>query len=193
MTLPLITAHRDGHVAELTMRNGAHANAISARFAQELVGHLQAAVDGGARVLILRAESGVRTWCAGHDIGELPSNPSEQISWTNSLETLVSGVRSVPIPIIAAVEGGVWGGGCELVMTADLVIACRNSTFAVTPTRLGVPYAATGLNRFLAALPIHVVNEMFLTANPIDAQRAYELGFVNRIAADSEDLHRQAG
>ncbi|MEI8084297.1 MAG: enoyl-CoA hydratase-related protein, partial [Actinomycetes bacterium] len=174
MTHELITAQYDGQIVELTMRNTARANAISAQFAQELVAQLQRAVGAGARVLILRAEPGVRTWCAGHDIQELPSDPSDQISWTNSLETLVSGVRSVPIPIIAAVEGGVWGGGCELVMTADLVIACRNSTFAVTPTRLGVPYAATGLNRFLAALPIHVVNEMFLTANPIDAQRAYE-------------------
>ncbi len=140
------------------------------------------------RIVILRAEPGVSTWSAGHDIKELPRDGQDPLTWSNSLETLLRAVRGASMPVIAAVEGGVWGGACDLVMSCDLVVATTNSTFAITPTKLGVPYNTAGVAHFLAALPVHVVKEMFFTADPIDAQRAFDLGVVNRLADNPQDL-----
>lgn len=192
MTDSLVTAERHGYVVELTMRRTNRLNAISADLAHAIVESLEAAESDGARALILRAEPGVSTWSAGHDINELPTDGQDPLTWSNSLETLLRRVRTVPVPVIAAVEGGVWGGACDLVMSVDLVVACENTTFAITPTKLGVPYNSAGIAHFLASLPAHVVKEMFFTADPIDAQRAYQLGVVNRLATDPDDLITQS-
>lgn len=180
------------HVSVLTMRHSQRLNAINAELAEAMVHALGRAVASDSRVAILRAEPGVSTWSAGHDIDELPVDGQDPLTWSNSLEHLLRKLRSAPIPVIAAVEGGVWGGACDLVMSVDLVVACESSTFAITPTKLGVPYNTAGVSHFLAAMPVHIAKEMFFTADPITAQRAYELGIVNRLASDPSDLEDQA-
>ena len=170
------------------MANTARRTALGSQMLDELAGQLSAAQDAGARAVIVRAEPGVSTWSAGYDIEALPVDGSDPLTWTNPLESLLHEVRSVPFPVIAAVEGGVWGGACELAMTCDLVVATRSSTFAVTPVRLGVPYNTAGVNHFLAALPLNVAKEMFFTGDPITAEAAASYGVVNRLVDDSDGL-----
>src|SRR6516162_3025906 len=79
------------------------------------------------------------------------------------------------------VEGGVWGGSCELVMACDRVIAGENATFAFTPARLGVPYNIGGIQNMIVSVPLVVVKEMLFRAKPISAQRAYEVGIANYV------------
>lgn len=177
-----------GLVGLITLTRTSRLNAINAELAESIVDGVCSCEEAGARVVILRAEPGVTTWSAGHDITELPTGDDDPLEWTNSLADLVSRIRAVEIPIIAAVEGGVWGGACELVMTADLVVASRNTTFAITPAKLGVPYTPDGIAQFLANLPSHIVSEMFFTSMPLTAQRAYDLGMVNHLVADSDEL-----
>ena len=177
-----------GSVVEITMANTDRRNALSAGMLDALAEALAAAQESGARAVILRAEPGVSTWSAGYDIEALPVDGTDPLTWTNPLEELLHEVRSAPYPVIAAVEGGVWGGACELAMTCDLVVATRSSSFAVTPVRLGVPYNTAGVNHFLAALPLNVAKEMFFTGDPITAESACEWGVVNRLVDDSADL-----
>lgn len=184
----LVSVENDGAVAILTMRHSDRLNAISADLANAIVHAMESSEKHGARVLVLRAEPGVSTWSAGHDISELPTDGQDPLTWSNSLEHLLRRVRAIPIPVIAAVEGGVWGGACDLVVSVDLVVAVESATFAITPVKLGVPYNTAGVAHFLAAMPVHVVKEMFYTADPIDAKRAHELGIVNRLAKDPDDL-----
>lgn len=179
-------------VVEITMANTARRNALGSQMLDELAAGLAEARDEGARAAIIRAEPGVSTWSAGYDIEALPIDGSDPLTWTNPLESLLHEVRSVPFPVIAAVEGGVWGGACELAMTCDLVVATRSSTFAVTPVRLGVPYNTAGVNHFLAALPLNVAKEMFFTGDPITAEAAASYGVVNRLVDDSDGLGEAA-
>ena len=192
MNSELVSSDRDRDVVVLTMRHTSRLNAISAELAKCIESSMYAAHEAGARVIVLRAEPGVSTWSAGHDIDELPKDGQDPLTWSNSLERLLRSVRMVPIPVIAAVEGGVWGGACDLVMSIDLVVACTTSTFAITPVKLGVPYNTAGVAHFLAAMPAHIVKEMFYTADPLPAQRAYELGIVNRLASDPHELLEKA-
>ena len=177
-----------GSVVELTMANSAKRNSLGAEMLDQLCAALAAAEQSGCRALVLRAEPGVSTWSAGYDIEALPIDGSDPLTWTNPLETLLHQVRSAPFPIIAAVEGGVWGGACELVLTCDLVVATRASTFAITPARLGVPYNTAGVNHFLSALPVNVAREMFFTADPVGAEVLAAFGVVNRLVDDEQAL-----
>jgi len=175
-------------VIEVTMANTDRRNALSGEMLDALAAALQAAGQSGARAVILRAEPGVTTWSAGYDIEALPVDGTDPLTWTNPLEALLHEVRAAPFPVIAAVEGGVWGGACELAMTCDLVVAMRTATFAVTPVRLGVPYNTAGVNHFLAALPLNVAKEMFFTGDPIAAESAAAWGVVNRLVDDADAL-----
>jgi methylmalonyl-CoA decarboxylase len=175
-------------VVEITMANTARRNSLGSQMLDELAAALAEAQDSGARAAIIRAEPGVSTWSAGYDIESLPLDGTDPLTWTNPLEAFLHEVRAAPFPVIAAVEGGVWGGACELAMTCDLVVATRTSTFAVTPVRLGVPYNTAGVNHFLAALPLNVAKEMFFTGDPISAEAAASYGVVNRLVDDANTL-----
>ena len=172
-------------VVEITMAHTERRNALSGDMLGQLSEALGRAGEDGARAVIIRAEPGVSTWSAGYDIEALPIDGTDPLTWTNPLEALLHEVRTAPFPVIAAVEGGVWGGACELAMTCDLVVATRSATFAVTPVRLGVPYNTAGVNHFLAALPLNVAKEMFFTGDPITAESAAAWGVVNRLVEDA--------
>lgn len=89
-------------------------------------------------------------------------------------------------PIVAMVEGSVWGGACELVMSCDLVVAAIDSTFALTPAKLGVPYNLSGTLNFLKVADVHFVKEMLFTAQPVPALRMAGYGVINRVVAPDE-------
>lgn len=170
------------------MSNPARRNALDSDLLNLLVESLEAATAGGSRAVILRAEAGVDIWSAGHDITELPEDGSDPLTWANPLEGLMRAVRLAPMPVIAAVEGSVWGGACNLVIACDLVVATRSATFAITPAKLGIPYNSAGLGHFVGALPVNIAKEMFFTAEPIGAHALATLGVVNRIAVDEPAL-----
>lgn len=180
----LVRTETDGFITTVTLDNPAKRNALDVALLTELVAALEDARTRECRALILRAADGVRTWSAGHDIDDLPRDNSDPLQWTNPAEAVLRAVREVPFPVIAAVEGGVWGAACNLVVTCDLVVATTSATFAITPAKLGVPYNTAGVNHFLAALPLAVAKEMFFTAEPITAEQAATWGLVNRVVED---------
>lgn len=175
-------------VVEVTMADAGRRNALGAAMLGGLHDALDHAAAVGCRAMVVRAEPGVSTWSAGYDIESLPVDGTDPLTWTNPLEALLHAVEQAPFPVIAAVEGGVWGGACELVLTCDLVVAVRTATFAITPARLGVPYNTAGVAHFLSALPLNVAREMFFTADPVTAPDMADYGVVNRIVGDADEL-----
>ena len=183
--MALIDVRDDGPVRVVTMMHAQRRNALSEAMADEM----SAAIEGAeCRVLVLRAEPGVSTWSAGHDIDDLPTDGRDPLAWTSPVERLVRAVRGAPFPVIAAVEGGAWGAACNLAFACDLIVATRDATFAITPARLGVPYHTEGVAQFLGAVPLNVAKEMFLTAQPLAADSPHLEGTVNRLADDSASL-----
>lgn len=175
-------------VVEVTFTQASRRNVLSAALIAEVVDAIDSAEASHCRALILRAEPGVTTWSAGHDIAELPKDGSDPLAWSNPLEGLLRRVHAAPFPVVAAVEGGAWGGACDLAMTCDLVVAAESATFAITPARLGIPYNTAGVGHFLGVLPVHIVKEMFFTARPISAVQAAQWGLVNRLVSTSDEL-----
>jgi enoyl-CoA hydratase len=85
-------------------------------------------------------------------------------------------------PLIAAVEGIAYGGGFELALACDLVVASRTARFALPETRRGVVATSGALFRALSALPLHIAKELLITGSTLDAERGYQFGLVNRVS-----------
>src|SRR5580704_10014641 len=91
-------------------------------------------------------------------------------------------------PLIAAVEGPALGGGLEVVLACDLVVAARTARFGLPEVGIGLVPTCAGLFRAPRALPLNVARQLILTGRPMDAARAYEVGFVNVLAAPGQAL-----
>ncbi|WP_375482671.1 enoyl-CoA hydratase-related protein [uncultured Jatrophihabitans sp.] len=91
-------------------------------------------------------------------------------------------------PLVAAVEGPAFGGGFELALACDLIVASRTARFALPETQRGVVATSGALFRAMRAMPLHVAKELLVAGGELDAERGYHLGFVNRVSAPGEAL-----
>lgn len=187
--MPLVLTELKDSIGTITLNHPEKRNALSRALIEDILAALNDFQRRRARVAVLRAPDKSKVWSAGHDVTELPRSQRDPLGWDDALRRLVRAVEEFPAPIIAMVEGGVWGGACELVFACDLVIAAPNATFAVTPAKLGVPYNLSGLLTFMSAAGLHVIKELAFTAQPLWAERAERLGIVNRVVP-WEDLAR---
>jgi methylmalonyl-CoA decarboxylase len=176
----VLTEIADG-IGTITFNHDQKRNALGEAMIGEMLAALEKCQSAGVRVAILRARPGVKVWSAGHDIDELPGSGRDPLSWDDPLERVIRAVRSFPAPVIAMIEGSVWGGACELALCCDIPIGAPNASFAITPARIGVPYNPAGILRIMNEVNTSVVKEMFFTADPIPAHRALEVGILNHV------------
>ena len=151
-------------VGTLALDNVGKRNALGVETVQELMDALGDFEERGVHAVVLRAAELTDVWSAGHDIDELPVRGVDPLPFADPLEELLRAVRGYPGAVIAMVHGTVWGGACDLVLNCDMVVGDDTAAFAVTPARLGLPYSASGIQYFLARLPINVVNELIIGA-----------------------------
>ena len=155
-------------------------NALSAELIEEVTHALDAMKAHNLRVVILRAMPGVKVFSAGHEVTELPTNGRDPLTYNDPLRAVIREIQHHPCPVVAMIEGSVWGGACEMVMSCDLIVAGDDSTFAITTAKLGVPYNISGIQNFLNAGGMPRCEEMLFTAEPIGARRLLERGMVSR-------------
>jgi methylmalonyl-CoA decarboxylase len=161
-------------------------NALSASLVAEIFQALAQLKSQQARVVILCAQPGAPVWSAGHDVDELPTDGRDPLGWDDPLPQLIREIEEYSAPVIAMIEGTVWGGACEVAFACDLVIATPGTTFAVTPAKLGVPYNVAGMVTFVNAATLRIIKEMAFTAAPLPAMRALALGMINDVVAREE-------
>ena len=167
----------------VVMNNDAHRNVISREFTSQLMMILDEFKAQRVRAVVLRANPGVAIWSAGHDVFELPAPGHDPLHWSETLPHLIRLIQDFPAPVVALIEGMVWGGACEMAMACDIVIASTTSTFAITPATLGVPYNINGLSTFTRVMSPHILKELLFTAQPMSAQRLADAGAINYAVA----------
>lgn len=172
-------------VGVVTLDDG-KVNALSKSLLDEITAAIGELRSKSARVVVLRAQSGARIFSAGHDVHELSTNGRDPLTYNDPLRQTVRQIELCPVPVIAMIEGSVWGGACELVLGCDLIMAARDTTFALTPARLGVPYNIQGALNFMKVAGIHLLKEMLFTAEPIPVARLEAYGVVNRVVERAE-------
>lgn len=184
--MPRVFSTLQDSIGTITLANPEKHNALSADLVGEVTAAFTSLRSDGARVVILCAQPGAPVWSAGHDVQELPTDGRDPLGWDDPLPLLIREIEEFGAPVIAMIEGTVWGGACEVALACDLIVATPATTFAVTPAKLGVPYNVAGMVTFVNAANLRVVKEMAFTAAPLPAARALQLGMVNYVVEKAE-------
>lgn len=184
--MQLVSVAVDGPIGVLTLNHTQKRNALSEALIGEIITGLAALEQQAVRSVILRAPAGSRVFSAGHDVNELPMPGRDPLSYHDPLLRVIDAIRRFSTPVLAMVEGTVWGGACELVFCCDLIFTTPEVTFAITPAKLGVPYNASGVLHLMNALPQSLLKEMLFTAAPMPCVRLLEMGVINRIVPTAE-------
>ena len=178
---PLILVERDEErrVALLRFNRPKQLNALNSQVMDELCNALEALDrDDAIRVLVVTGNE--RAFAAGADISEMASASPIDMLRTNWIAQW-DRVRRIGKPVIAAVAGWCLGGGCELAMALDLIVAAESARFGQPEINLGVIPGAGGTQRLTRAVGKSTAMEMILTGEPIDAREAHRLGLVARV------------
>ncbi|MDE3133621.1 MAG: enoyl-CoA hydratase/isomerase family protein [Acidobacteriota bacterium] len=171
----------------LTIDRPERANSIDLETALELSASLdRLAQDERTRVVVLTGAGG-RVFCAGMDLKAVEAGLALEI---NDVPGGFAGIvrRDFPKPIIAAVEGAAIGGGFEIVLACDMVVAAEQARFGLPEVAHGLIAASGGLIRLPRRIPPALAVEMLLTGEPIGSARALELGLVNRVVPTGSAL-----
>lgn len=146
--------------------------------------------DPAVRCVVLEAEGPI--FCAGADIGGYDDRDAEDLAaFTALANRACAALDELPMPAIAAVQGAALGGGFEIVMACDLVIAASNATFGLPELSLGLIPGWGGTQRLTALLGARRAKHMILTGNRLDARQAYDAGLVAMLC-DADELTEQA-
>lgn len=177
----------DNHIGLIRLANAHNRNALSLPVIDALINALHSFQHPQVRAIVLTADSQPhRVWSAGADVTDLPPHGHDPLLHSARLPALMRAVQNHPAPILAMVDGSVWGAATELVLTCDLITASPNARFAITPANLGVPYSNSGLSIFLRRLPINIVREMFYAARPFSAEEALRVQLINHLVPAEE-------
>lgn len=174
-----------GEVVNVTLNRPDKRNALSRELLSQLeTTFFRIAEDETARAVVLSARGTV--FCSGHDLGEMGGCSEASYRELFALcSRVMLGLRMLPQPVIAQVQGMATAAGCQLVAACDLAVAATGATFATPGVRIGL-FCTTPMVPLVRAIPAKPALEMLLTGKPISAQRAFELGLVNRVVQAEE-------
>ncbi|MCA9295052.1 MAG: enoyl-CoA hydratase/isomerase family protein [Phycisphaerales bacterium] len=186
---PLILTSVDGHVGIVTLNRPAVLNALN----PELMGLLAAQMeawddDPSIRVILLTGSE--RAWAAGADIGDMAEQSMLSMYERDQFATWER-VKRVKTPIVAAVSGWALGGGCELMMHCDIVIASETAQFGQPEINIGVMPGAGGTQRLTRAIGKAKAMDVILSGRFLTAHEAEQAGLVSRVVP-ADHFYREA-
>jgi enoyl-CoA hydratase/3-hydroxyacyl-CoA dehydrogenase len=176
-------------IAWITLNRPEVLNALNRKLWREIYENLERAErNENVRAIVITGAG--RAFCAGDDIKEVFSLKTpeefEAFFWNFAAPTITK-IVSLPKPVIAAVNGLAYGGGCEIAMLCDLVVASKNATFAIPEALIGaIPPVAAVIGAFVVGRLN--VNWMMMTGEPISAEEAKRIGLVNEVVPHEELL-----
>jgi enoyl-CoA hydratase len=180
LTYQNITTAVEDQIGIVTLNRPKVLNALNHELMDELVKALDAFDrDDNIRVIVLTG--GERAFAAGADIKEMSDETTVSIMDKDRFSTW-DRIKNVKKPIIAAVSGYALGGGCELVMNCDIIIASETAQFGQPEINLGVIPGAGGTQRLTRIVGKYKAMELILTGRPFTAFEAHQLGLVNKVA-----------
>lgn len=191
MTYQTIQSEMDGHVCTLTLNRPERLNALTTDVANELQEAIKAALKNGVRAIVLTGAG--RSFCAGGDLremqelagreGKVDAFFDEPLQVLNELVLLI---RNAPVPIIAAVNGVASGGGCNLALACDLVVAAESAKFNQAFIKIGLTPDIGGSFILPRLIGWKRAAELMFTGDMVNARSAYQMGMINSVVSDAE-------
>jgi enoyl-CoA hydratase/carnithine racemase len=183
-------SRHDEHILVVTLDRPDAANAMNTQMGRELMEVFETfQLDlEGLRCVVLTGR-GEKAFCAGGDLKERRGMTDEAWQAQHAVfERMVRAIINCPMPVIAAINGAAYGGGCELVLAADFAYAADTARFALTEVTLGIMPGAGGTQTLPRAVGRRRAMEIILTGLPFSAQQAKDWGLVNRLLPAGELL-----
>jgi enoyl-CoA hydratase len=170
----IVVSRYDGQILLVTLNRPEVSNALNTRMGLDLMELFEAlSIDlEGLRAVIITG-SGTKAFCAGGDLKERNGMTDE--SWQSQhaiFERMVRAMMGCPIPLLAAVNGAAYGGGCEIAAASDFVYAATNARFALTEVTLGIMPGAGGTQNLARAVGERRAKELILSGLPFTAVEA---------------------
>ena len=191
MSYQTIQFEMHGSICLLTLNRPDRLNALTIEVANEFNAAVREALENGARVIVLTGAG--RAFCAGGDMRQMQEIASTEgrveAFFDEPLEILNESIlliRRTPVPFIAAVNGVASGGGCNLALACDLVIAAESAKFNQAFIKIGLVPDCGGTFMLPRLVGWKRAAELMFTGDLISAQRAAEMGMINSVAADGE-------
>ena len=175
----LVLSEIDGAVTTLTLNRPKALNALSVELMAELIDLIEA-MDADDTIRCLVLTGGPRVFAAGADIKGMAERTPTSMVETQSFASW-DRIRRCRKPVVAAVSGYALGGGCELAMLCDLIVASETAQFGQPEINIGIMPGAGGTQRLARAIGPYRAMELILTGRTLDAHEAYTAGLVNRV------------
>jgi enoyl-CoA hydratase/carnithine racemase len=178
----LVESSRDGNVALLRLNRPEARNALSPELMEQLAGELER-LDPDPEVRCIVIAGSDKVFAAGADIKAM-SERSFAEALRHPAASFWRRLAAIKTPTIAAVSGYALGGGCELALACDMIVAAQGATFGQPEINLGIIPGGGGTQRLARVIGKQRAMEYVLTGKRFDAETAWQLGLVNRVAAD---------
>ena len=183
----------EDHVARVTLTRGDKMNALDSEMMQAIIAAGQEVGSSDARAVVLSGEG--RSFCAGLDVASFGAmGGMDAESWllprthgdTNDVQEVAMVWRRVPVPVIAALQGAVYGGGLQLALGADIRIAGPDAKLSLMEMKWGLVPDMGGMALLPGLVRSDVLRQMTYTATPVNAAQAERWGLVTELADDPE-------
>jgi enoyl-CoA hydratase len=172
---------REEHVGVVTLDRPEQLNALSTQLMNQLVGALEE-LDADPEIRCVVLAGNERAFAAGADIEEMASASAVEMLAQRRVEQW-DAIRTLRTPLVAAVSGWCLGGGCELAMACDLIVASESARFGQPETGLGIIPGAGGTQRLTRAVGKAKAMDVILSGRFLDAREAERAGLVARVVA----------
>jgi enoyl-CoA hydratase len=179
------------HVLTVVLNRPQSGNALNTQMLIDLVDLFSDLYVDPAQVrCLIMTGAGEKIFCAGGDLKERHGMSDEAWRRQHALtEQLIRHIQDCPVPIIAAINGAAFGGGCELAVAVDFAYASETARFALTEVTLGIIPGASGTQNLPRACGVRRAKEITLTGLPFNAQEALDWGVVNKVCAPDQLLN----
>lgn len=186
-----VILEKKGHTAILTLNKVESMNALCASFIDEISYALDS-VESDSDIYTLIITGTGKSFVSGADINEMIDMTSEEImEWSGFGSGLNLRIESLPIPVIAAINGYALGGGLELALACDIRLAAKNAHMGLPEVKLGVICGAGGTQRLPKIIGESIAKEMIFTGRTITSDEAKSIGLVSKVC-ESEQLLDEA-
>lgn len=174
-------------IGVVTLKRPDALNAMNTLMIQELLTLFREQAYNQALRCVVLTGAGTRAFSTGGDLKERNGMTNDQ--WRHQhhlIEDAFKALWEFPVPVIAAVEGFAYAGGCELALGADFIVASATAQFALKEVTRGILPGGGGLQNLARSIGMRRAREMIYTGQAIDAETAYAWGLVNRVVAAGE-------
>ncbi len=182
MSTELVKVEREGHLTIITLDRPEARNALNAEAQRQMAAAMDAFAADDEQWVVIVTASGDKAFCAGHDLKQQAESgdmytPSSGFGGMTARSDLAK-------PVIVAVNGSAFGGGFEMVLAADIVVAVESAVFALPEPLVGLAALAGGIQRLPRVVGTRRAMGILLTGRRVSAQEALEFGIINEVVAD---------